>query len=333
MEDVITLSHGSGGEQSENLIKNVILPKVGNSKLNILGDGASLSLKGEIAFSTDSFVINPLFFVGGDIGKLAVCGTCNDLLMCGSIPKYLSLALIIEEGLSIENLNRIIESLSETAKIAGVEIVTGDTKVVEKGHGDGIFINTSGIGIKVEKLRLGKERIKPGDKVIVTGNIGDHGISIMCERNNFFQGAVKSDCAYLYPLASIIFEYGDKIKILRDPTRGGVATTLNEFVDGTNYSIEIKEERLPFSEGALGASEILGIDLLYAANEGKALIVVDESIAEELVEKLRKVDLGKKASIIGEVVSYEKEKVLLKGPLGSRRILNKLSSDLFPRIC
>lgn len=333
MKDIITLSHGSGGEKSQELMEKIIIPKLGNNKLNMLEDGASFQLKGEMTFSTDSFVINPLFFNGGNIGKLAVCGTCNDLLMCGSIPKYLSLALIIEEGLEIELLEEIIDSISKAAKEAGVEIITGDTKVVEKGHGDGIFINTAGIGIKVEGLNLGKNRIEEGDKIIVTGDIGEHGISILCERNNFFDGAVKSDCAYLYPLASIIYEYGDKVKILRDPTRGGVATTLNEFMEGSNLSIEVNEDNLPFSLGAVGASEILGIDLLYAANEGKAVVIVDESIADELIERIRKVELGKRAEIIGEVVAYESGKVLLKGPLGGRRIINKLTSDLFPRIC
>lgn len=333
MKDIITLSHGSGGEKSDEIIKGMILPSLGNSELNNLGDGAILNLNGQVTFSTDSFVINPIFFNGGDIGKLAVCGTCNDLLMCGSIPKYLSLALIIEEGFGLSKLQRIIWSIKEAAIRSNVTVVTGDTKVVEKGHGDGIFINTAGIGIKVDGLSLGRDKIKIGDKVIITGDIGDHGISIMCERNEFFESSVKSDCEYLYSLISIAYEYREKIKILRDPTRGGVATTLNEFVDGMDFSIEINEDKLPFNDIAKGASEILGIDLLYSANEGKAIIIADSSIADELVNRLRKVEIGKKANVIGEVVDYERGKVLLKGQLGGRRILSKLASNLFPRIC
>ena len=333
MDEFITLSYGSGGEKQDEMIKKLILPTFENSKLASLGDGAYLDINGELCFSTDSFVINPLFFKGGDIGKLAVCGTCNDLLMCGGIPKYLSLSLIIEEGFKLENLKRILESIKKTANSIGVQIVTGDTKVVEKGHGDGLYINTAGIGIKNENLNLGVDRIKEGDKVIITGDIGNHGISIMCERNNFFESPVKSDCTLLYPIMEKVFKYGLNIKILRDPTRGGVATTLNECVDGQNFSIELQEEKLPFNEGAKGAADILGIDLLYAANEGKALIVVDKAVAEDLLKDIKSVDIGKDAAIIGEVVTYERGKVLLKGELGGRRIITKLASDIFPRIC
>lgn len=333
MDSFITLSHGSGGEKQDEMIKELVLPRLVNDKLLPLGDGAYLDIEGKLAFSTDSFVINPLFFKGGDIGKLAVCGTCNDLLMCGSTPKYLSLALIIEEGFEVSKLTKILDSINETASSIGVKIVTGDTKVVERGHGDGIYINTSGIGIRDERLSLSTKNIANGDKVIVTGDIGSHGISIMCERNNFFEGAVESDCALLSPIADIVFKYGDKIKILRDPTRGGVATVLNEFVDGSNFSIELDEGKLPFNKGALGASEILGIDLLYSANEGKCLIIVSADIAEKLLSEIKGVSIGKNAAIIGEIVSYDKEKVLLKGGLGGRRIINKLTSDIFPRIC
>lgn len=333
MDEFITISHGSGGEKQDEMIKKIILPRLVNDKLAPLGDGALLDIEGKLAFATDSFVIKPLFYKGGDIGKLAVCGTCNDLIMCGSIPKYLSLALIIEEGFEMSKLEKILDSIKETADSIGVKIVTGDTKVVEKGHGDGIYINTSGIGIRDESLSLGVDKIKVSDKVIVTGDVGNHGISIMCERNNFFEGAVESDCALLSSIGEIVFKYGDKIKILRDPTRGGVATTLNEFVDNQKFSIEIQEEMIPFHNGAKGAAEILGIDLLYSANEGKCLIIADKDIADELVYEIRKVEIGKNAAVIGEVVSYDEGKVLIKGLLGARRILNKLSSDIFPRIC
>lgn len=333
MSEVITLSHGSGGEKSEALMRNIILPYLGNDKLNNLSDGAYLNLNGKLAFSTDSFVINPIFFPGGNIGKLAVCGTCNDLLMCGSKPKYLSLSFIIEEGLEIATFRKIVKSISDISKIANVSVVTGDTKVVDKGLADKIYINTSGIGLVDESLSLDRNRITKGDKVIVTGNIGDHGISILCEREKFFETSIMSDCNYVEPLTSIIFKYGKKVKVLRDPTRGGVATTLNEFVDGSSYSIEINESNLPYSNEGRAVSEILGIDLLYSANEGNVVLVVSEDIANELVEKLRKETLGKNASIIGEVVDYDKGKVLLKGKLGSRKVIGRLTSNLFPRIC
>lgn len=333
MEELINLSHGSGGEKSEELIKKIFLPYIGNSELNNLSDGATLDIGGKIAYSTDSYVIDPIFFKGGDIGKIAVCGTCNDLLMCGSIPKFLSLAFIIEEGFKICELEKIVKSIADTAYKADVKIVTGDTKVVNKGRGDKIYINTSGIGVVDNRLSLGKNKIEEGDIVIVSGNIGDHGISVMCERENFFESELTSDCACLKDIAEIIFDYGDKVKILRDPTRGGVATTLNEFVEDSLFSIELEEKCLPYSREAIGASEILGIDLLYSANEGKLITIVSQDIAEELVSKLRKTDLGKNAAIIGKVVSYDKGKVLLKSRLGSRRIVGKLSSDIFPRIC
>lgn len=333
MDDIITLSYGSGGEKSEELIKEIIIPYLGNDKLNNLSDGAYLDLKGKLAFSTDSFVINPLFFKGGDIGKLAVCGTCNDLIMCGSIPRFLSLSLVIEEGLSTEVLKSVINSIKIASEKANVKIVTGDTKVVNKGSVDKIYINTSGIGEVTSNLDLGKHRLKKGDKVIITGNIGDHGISIICEREGFFNSSVSSDCDVLMDVSNIVFNYGKKVKILRDPTRGGLATTLNEFVDGTRYSIELNEDKLPFSKEAKGASDILGIDLLYSANEGKAVIIVSEDIADEIVNKLKNTKIGKDAAVIGKVVDYEREKVFLKGPLGNRKIIGKLVSDLFPRIC
>lgn len=333
MEDFITLSYGSGGDKGEELLKEVILPYIGNDMLEKLDDGAIFKLDGELCFSTDSFVVNPLFFKGGDIGKLSVCGTCNDILMTGGIPKYLSLSLIIEEGLQTEELKRVMKSISEAAKKANVKIITGDTKVVDKGHVDKLFINTAGIGIKDKNLTLGSDKICEDDDVIITGNIGDHGMTILCERNEFFESEVRSDCGCLLPLMNIVFEYKDKIKMLRDPTRGGVATVLNELVDNTNYSIELDNEKLPYSDAARGASELLGIDLLYSANEGKAVIVADKNISNELVKKLKEIDMGKDAQIIGKVVSYEKGKVFLKSPLGGRRIINKLSGDLFPRIC
>ena len=333
MEDVISMSYGNGGKKTSDLIEKIILPKLKNSKLDLLLDGALLNVKGEIAFSTDSFVIYPYFFPGGDIGKLAVCGTVNDLLMCGSIPKYLSLSLIIEEGFSINHLEKIVESIADVAKSIGVLVVTGDTKVVDKGHGHGIYINTSGIGEKIEGITLGKHRIEVGDKVILSGNCGDHGISILCARENLIEEEILSDCTPLNKVVYSILNYKENIKILRDPTRGGVATTLNEFVEGEDFSVEIIEELVPVDEKVKTISDLLGIDPLYSANEGKVLAIVSRDVAEDVVKDLNKINDSKEAKIIGEVVNNTRGKVLLKGPLGGTRILEKLQFDMLPRIC
>lgn len=334
MDDIITLSYGSGGKKTSSLIENIILPALSCDQLNSLSDGAVLECRSEkIVFSTDSFVISPYFFPGGDIGKLAVCGTVNDLAVCGAVPKFLSLSLIIEEGFKMEDLKTIIDSISKTAKECNVKVVTGDTKVVERGKGDGIFINTSGIGFLKYDF-LGKERIAEGDAVIVTGNVGDHGAAIMASRNKLVDDfTVKSDCTPLHLLAQDILQFGDKVKILRDPTRGGVATTLNEFVENTSFSIELYEENIPLSEETNNLCEILGIDPLYSANEGKILAVVDKSIENELLEKLKTTEDGKNSSIIGRVTTNYPSKVVLHTILGGTRILSKLTGNQLPRIC
>lgn len=332
-DDIISLSYGNGGKKTSHLIEDLILPMMGNDELNMLGDGAILRTTGELAFSTDSFVISPYFFPGGDIGKLSVCGTVNDLLMCGSIPKYLSLSFILEEGLKVDELKKIIQSIAETAKLAGVKIVTGDTKVVDRGHGHGIYINTSGIGERIKGIELGKNKIKCGDKVILTGSSGNHGISILCARENLLQGTIKSDCKPLNDVASAILKYGSNVKILRDPTRGGVATTLNEFVEGIELSIEILENNIPIDRDVKSACDLLGLDPLYSANEGKMLAIVSEDISENIIEDLRKIEASKDAAIIGEVVDYAKSKIIMKTIYGGSRILDKLSYDLLPRIC
>ena len=332
-DEFISLSYGNGGKKTSRLIEELILPSLGNEQLNNLGDGAILKAAGDIAFSTDSFVIDPYFFPGGDIGKLSVCGTVNDLLMCGSIPRYLSLSLIIEEGFKLKDLERIIKSVSETAKRAGVNVVTGDTKVVDKGHGHGVYINTAGIGEKLPELSLGKERIAVGDKVIVTGSVGNHGIAILCARESLLEGELESDCAPLNDIAETIFKYGSAVKILRDPTRGGIATTLNEFTEGNSFSIELVEENIPVDLKVKTAAELLGLDPLYSANEGKILAVVSADAAEGIVEELRKIEGSKDAAIIGEIVDYMPSKVLLKTKFGGKRILDKLSYDILPRIC
>jgi hydrogenase expression/formation protein HypE len=333
MDEIISLSYGNGGKKTSAIINDILLPSLGNKYLDELGDGALLELSGKIAFSTDSFVIDPYIFPGGDIGKLSICGTVNDLLMCGSIPKFLSLSFIIEEGLKISELKSIVESIASTAKKAGICIVTGDTKVVDKGHGHGIYINTSGIGEKVEGLSLGKDKIKPGDKVILSGSSGNHGIAILCAREGLLDSDILSDCMPLNNAAEAIFNYKEKIKILRDPTRGGIATTLNEFVEDMNFSIELNEGAIPIDANVQTACDMLGLDPLYSANEGKILAVVDKDVAEQVVKDLRLIPECFNAAVIGEVSDYMEGKVIMKSMLGGRRILDKLSHDILPRIC
>jgi hydrogenase expression/formation protein HypE len=333
VDDIISMSYGNGGKKTSKLIEEIIMPVLGNTELNSLGDGALISTSGKLAFSTDSFVIYPYFFPGGDIGKLSVCGTVNDLLMCGSIPKYLSLSLIIEEGFSIGDLRKIINSIGETAEKSGVKVVTGDTKVVDKGHGHGIYINTAGIGERIEGISLGRERINIGDKIILSGSSGNHGVSILCARENFIESSIKSDCAPLNNIVHTILKYGDDVKLLRDPTRGGVATTLNEFIEGQDYSILIEEDRVPVDDDVLAACDLLGLDPLYSANEGKVLAVVSESVCSKIVEELRNISGAFNAAVIGEVIDYKPSKVLIKTKFGGRRILDKLSHDMLPRIC
>lgn len=332
-EQIISLSYGNGGKKTSRLIEGLIVPKLINDELGKLQDGAILNAKGNIAFSTDSFVIDPYFFPGGDIGKLSVCGTVNDLLMCGSKPRYLSLSFIIEEGFSFGSLERIVNSIAETAKKADVKIVTGDTKVVDKGHGHGIYINTAGIGELIPDISLGRDRIKAGDKVIVSGSVGNHGISILCAREGLLDSQIQSDCTPLNETANAVLKYGKDVRILRDPTRGGVATTLNEFTEGMDFSIEINEESVPVDPNVRTACDLLGIDPLYSANEGKLLAIVSEDIADKVVEDLRNIECSKNAAIIGEVVEYTASKVILKSLLGGKRILDKLSYDILPRIC
>jgi hydrogenase expression/formation protein HypE len=333
MDEIISLSYGNGGKKTSSLINDIILPCLKNKELSELGDGALLNVKGNIAFSTDSFVIDPYIFPGGDIGKLSVCGTVNDLLMCGSVPKFLSLSFIIEEGFKINELKAIVQSIGETAVKAGVKIVTGDTKVVDKGHGHGIYINTAGIGERIEGIDLGKHRINVGDKVILSGSSGNHGIAVLCAREKFLENHIESDCTPLNDVVASILRYKDKVKILRDPTRGGVATTLNEFTEEAGFSIEILEDRVPVDPQVRTACDLLGLDHLYSANEGKVLAIVDSSAAEDLVEDLKKINISSDAAVIGEVVDYMQSKVILKSFLGGKRILDKLSHDILPRIC
>lgn len=330
MDDIITLDYGSGGKKTAALIDEIIIPELGNNTLNALGDGAILD--GQLAFSTDSFVVDPLFFPGGDIGKLCVCGTVNDLAMCGAEPKYLSLALIIEEGLPTESLRRIVASIKAAAEAAGVAVVTGDTKVVEHGRGDGVYITTSGIGV-VRYPGLGPERMRPGDAVLISGTAGDHGAAVMLARDALMEGEIRSDCAALNGLVRAVLESGAEVRVLRDPTRGGVATTLCEFAESAALGIELDETAIPVRRDVSAACALLGLDPLYCANEGKMLAVVAAKDAERALAAMRGVPEGKNAAIIGRVISERPGKVVLRTAMGGSRILQKLAGAQLPRIC
>ncbi len=332
MDEIITLDYGSGGKKTSRLIEAYIVPAMDNPMLSELGDGAILPGGGQLVFSTDSFVVSPRFFPGGDIGKLSVCGTVNDIAMCGGVPKYLSCALIIEEGLPAAELERVIASMADAAKKAGVQIVTGDTKVVEKGRGDGLYINTAGIGL-LKYPGLSPRAIREGDAVLVSGTVGDHGTAVMLARNGLAEGEIVSDCAALNGLAEALLSAVPQTRVLRDPTRGGVATTLNEFIEGTSLGIELDEKAVPIRPAVLAACELLGLDPLYCANEGKLLAVVPAERAEEALRALRSRPEGENAAQIGRVTGDWPGKLVLRTPLGGRRVLQKLTGAQLPRIC
>jgi hydrogenase expression/formation protein HypE len=334
MEDKILLAHGSGGKLSHDLVKQNFVPLFDNAFLNKLDDSAVFELKGRLAFTTDSYVVNPIFFPGGDIGKLAVCGTVNDLSMMGAVPKYLSIALIIEEGLLMSDLKRIIASIRKAAQEAGIKIVTGDTKVVNKGSADRLFINSAGVGVIPHGVDISGSNARPGDKVILNGSIGDHGIAVISQREGLqFSSSVKSDCAPLNKLVAEMLDSGVEIRCLRDPTRGGLASTLNEFAENSKVGIRIEEENLPVHEGVQAACELLGFDPLYVANEGKLVAVVAANGAEKVVEAMRRNKYGKESAIIGEVVSEHRGRVILKTRMGASRIVDMLVGEQLPRIC
>ena len=335
-EDKIMLGHGSGGKMMHSLIEDIFIKHFSNSILKEQTDSAILQVgSDEIAFTTDSFVIDPLFFPGGNIGKLAVCGTVNDLAVSGAEPLYLSVSFIIEEGFPLSELEIIVESLAAEALKAGVLIVTGDTKVVNKGKCDKLFINTAGIGrMKKEDSHVSKALdIIPGDIIIINGTIGDHGMAVMNARESFnFKTKVESDCASLNHLIREVLDKST-VKFMRDPTRGGVATVLNELVAKTKLGIEIDESSLPINPGVKAMCELLGFDPLHIANEGKVLIVAGEKEGSEIFEVLKQNELGKQSKIIGRVVIDHPGKVVLKNETGGRRIIDSLSGDQLPRIC
>ena len=332
MDEIITLDYGSGGKKTARLIESMIVPAFGNPALDELGDGAIVPGAERLVFSTDSFVVDPIFFPGGDIGKLSVCGTVNDIAVSGGVPKYLSCAFIIEEGFELSALERIVASIRKAAAEAGVSVVTGDTKVVEKGRGDGIYINTAGIGF-LKFPGLSPRAIRPGDKVIISGTAGDHGTAVMLARSGMMQGGLRSDCAALNGLCEILLASGVKVRVLRDPTRGGAATTLNEFIEGTALGIELDERLIPVSPGVQAACGMLGLDPLYCANEGKLLAVVAPEDAERAAEIMHGTEAGRNAAVIGEVTEDHPGKLVMNTSFGGRRILQKLTGAQLPRIC
>jgi hydrogenase expression/formation protein HypE len=333
MEDKILLAHGSGGKLMHDLIASFMLP-LANPILAKMDDSAVFEAGGRLAFTTDSYTVNPLFFPGGDIGRLAVCGTVNDLSMSGASPLYLSLAFIIEEGFPIADLKKIIASIAETASEAGVQIVTGDTKVVNKGSADKIFINTAGIGTVPEGVDISASNARPGDKIILSGNIGDHGIAVLSRREGLkFDTPVPSDCAPLNKLVADMLAASKNIRCMRDPTRGGLATTLNDFATQSDVGISIVESKIPVAKAVQAACELLGLDPLYIANEGKLVAIVDSKDADAVLAKMKRNKYGKNAVIIGEVVAEHPGRVVMKTALGASRIVDMPVGELLPRIC
>ena len=355
----ITLAHGGGGRLSQMLVERMFVPAFQNAALEMLHDGAILALDGQktgnwqleaeassvvgrsssvvrrIAFTTDSYVITPRFFPGGDIGSLAVHGTVNDLAMCGAQPLALSAGFILEEGLPMDELWRIVRSLAAAAQAAGVPVATGDTKVVDRGKGDGIYINTSGVGLIPPGVHISPRRAQPGDVILINGPIAEHGIAIMSVREGLaFETELKSDSAPLNGLvAEVLAAAGEAVHVLRDPTRGGVSSTLNEIAAAAGVGIRLNETSIPLGDAVRGACEILGLDPLYVANEGKCVVIVARAAAEATLAAIRSHPLGRQAAIIGEVVADHPRKVILRSRIGGQRIVDMLSGEQLPRIC
>jgi hydrogenase expression/formation protein HypE len=336
----IVLAHGGGGKLSNELVENLFLPAFSNDTLDALSDSADLDFSellkdgGRLSFSTDSFVVQPLFFRGGNIGHLAVNGTVNDVAMAGAKPLFLSCGFIIEEGFEVESLGRIVQTMGEQAKLADVKIVTGDTKVVDKGKGDGIFINTSGIGVIPKDVNLAPNLAKPGDVVIVSGEIGLHGIAIMSEREGLeFDVVIESDCANLNFLVEEMLAVTKEIRVMRDPTRGGIASSLNEIAKASNVGIVLQDSKVPVPRTVRSACELLGLDPFYVANEGKLLAIVAREKADELLEAMQKNEFGEKAAIIGEVVETNAGMVVTKTGIGGTRVVDMQLGEQLPRIC
>ncbi len=334
-KDTVLLGHGSGGKLSAELVRDIFLPALRNPALARLDDQAIVNVNGQrLAITTDSFVVKPLFFPGGDIGSLAVHGTVNDLAMGGATPLFLSAAFIIEEGFSMEQLRCVANSMHQAADAAGVQVVTGDTKVVEKGKGDGLFINTTGIGLVPDGIELSADRARPGDKVILSGFIGDHGIAILAQREGLeFETQIQSDSAALHTLVAGMLGASREIRCMRDPTRGGVSSTLNEIAQQSHVGIELEESTILVREQVRGACELLGLDPLYVANEGKLIAIVASEAAEAVLQSMRRHPLGSAAQIIGAIKDTHPGLVTMRTPLGTTRVVDMLSGDQLPRIC
>lgn len=329
----ITMAHGGGGTIMHQLIQKLFIPQFDNELLNLQHDGAVFHTgSGKLAFSTDTYVVQPIFFPGGDIGELAVNGTVNDLAMCGAKPLFLSIGLILEEGLKMEDLWKIVVSIRNAALKANVKIITGDTKVVDKGKVDKIFINTTGIGEVISEIS--PKNCKPGDDIIINGKIAEHGIAIMAVREGLnFETTIQSDTAPLFSMVEGMLKVSNKIHVLRDPTRGGIASALNEIAFIANWGIELEETKIPISEEVKAACEILGFDPIYVANEGKLLAFVDPADTQKVLDVMRSHPYGRDAVVIGKVVKEHPSQVVMKTAIGSKRIVDMISGEQLPRIC
>ena len=333
--ETINLGHGSGGELTRNLLDTIIFKTFSNPFLDQKHDGAIVKINGDMAISTDSFVITPIFFKGGNIGELAVHGTVNDVAMCGAIPKYLSLAFIIEEGLQVSEFIQIVQSIKKAADESGVLIITGDTKVVERGKGDKIFINTTGFGEVHPKANISVHNIKEGDKILVNGYIAQHGMAIMSEREGLqFESTIESDSTNLnFLVKDLLDAFGEKIKLFRDPTRGGLGTVLHEIANDISKGVFLKEALIPLEKQVAAACEMLGLDPMYVANEGVFLVVIDPSIENEVLELMQNHKKGKNAAVIGEITTEHPNKVVMESLIGGKRIVSPLVGEQLPRIC
>jgi hydrogenase expression/formation protein HypE len=333
--DRILLAHGSGGTMMRELIEEIIVPDFDDDELKRLDDAASLAFPaGRLAFSTDTYVVNPIFFPGGDIGRLAVCGTVNDVATSGATPLYISVGFVLEEGFPVEDLRRVLISMRDACREAGVHIVTGDTKVVEKGHGDGIFINTAGVGSLPDGVDLSGSYCKPGDKVLVSGTLGDHGIAIISTREGLeFETSIETDAAPLNKLIANVLAAAPGTRGFRDPTRGGISSTLNEFATASGVSITIEETAVPVRDQVRGASEMLGYDVFQVANEGKMVAVVPPEQAEAALAAMKASPYGEDAAIIGECAEGPAGKVYVHTAFGATRIMDMLVGEQLPRIC
>jgi hydrogenase expression/formation protein HypE len=334
-DELVTLAHGSGGKASRALVEGLFLEELGNPLLDPLGDSALLEVNGSrLAFTTDSYVVHPLEFPGGDIGELAVNGTVNDLAVAGARPIALSAGFVVEEGFEVARLRRLAASMAHAAERAGVPVATGDTKVVERGKADGLYVNTAGIGLVHEGARLGAANVRAGDRVLVSGTLGDHGMAVMIARGELqLEVELASDTAPVHELTASLLELGEAVRWLRDPTRGGLATSLNELAQEAQLAVALEEAALPLRPGVVGACEILGIDPLYVANEGKLVAVVAPEAADDALTRLRAHELGAEAALVGEIRAEPPGLVLLDTAFGGSRIVDMLVGDPLPRIC